>query len=418
MQEEFEALHLKKHGNLCHYQEVENPLETNGCTRSRETLMIRWRGPNKDRINKLKVQLAMEFEMKDLGPENKIPGLSSKMSPSSEKERMEMSRVPYASAVESLMFAMICTRPNITHAVGVVSRYMEKPGREHWEAVKRILRYIKGASDVKLCFGDLYLIVAGYVDSDYTGDLDGSESTIGSIIRCSCSSQQRSSMVEDVVGRAQYHIVRKKVEEGTVDIQKIHTDDNVAYYLTKAINGDKFKWCRSSCGLAEIDPNVLIQEEELKVPVTKESKKEATKMDSDDASAEVVTVEWAYIYYETRCFVDAPMHTGLIRLYTFSAGTPPRDIVKEVAHTIVTTIAAHKSKTEEAAQYNKEEAGGSTQDKNKETAPAIEPPTPPTFGITKEVAKIDAKLQEEKSKSTKSSLFQQPFNDQKNRKAD
>ncbi|KAE8687984.1 Polygalacturonase-1 non-catalytic subunit beta [Hibiscus syriacus] len=45
---------------------------------------------------------------------------------------MEMSRVPYASAVGSLMFAMICTRPDIAQAVGVVSRYMANPGKEHW----------------------------------------------------------------------------------------------------------------------------------------------------------------------------------------------------------------------------------------------------------------------------------------------
>ncbi|GJU21576.1 retrovirus-related pol polyprotein from transposon TNT 1-94 [Tanacetum coccineum] len=127
------------------------------------------RRPNKDRINKLKAQLAREFEMKDLGPVNKILGmqihrdrpisvpfptnvkLSSKMSPSSEKEMTKMSRVPYASAVESLMFAMICTRPDIAHAVGVVN--------------------------VALCFGESDLIVKGYVDSDYAGDLDGSKST-------------------------------------------------------------------------------------------------------------------------------------------------------------------------------------------------------------------------------------------------
>ncbi|GJW36958.1 retrovirus-related pol polyprotein from transposon TNT 1-94 [Tanacetum coccineum] len=178
-------------------------------------------GPNKDRINKLKLQLAREFKMKDLGPANKILGmqihqdrvsrkiwlsqksyvkkilqrfnmqdckpistpfptnvkLSSKMSPSSEKKRMKISRVPYASAVGSLMFEMICTRPDIAHAVRVVSRYMAKPGREHWEAMKRILRYIKGTSDVALCFGESDLIVKGYVDSDYAGDLDGSKST-------------------------------------------------------------------------------------------------------------------------------------------------------------------------------------------------------------------------------------------------
>ncbi|GJS63412.1 retrotransposon protein, putative, ty1-copia subclass [Tanacetum coccineum] len=80
---------------------------------------------------------------------------------------MEMSRVPYALAVGSLMFAMICIIPDIAHAVGVMSWYMAEPGREHWEAVKRILRYIKGTSYVALCFGESDLIFKEYVDSDY-----------------------------------------------------------------------------------------------------------------------------------------------------------------------------------------------------------------------------------------------------------
>ena len=53
-----------------------------------------------------------------------------------------MALVPYASAVCSLMYAMVFTRPEIAHAVGVVSRYMANPGKEHWEVVKWLLRYI------------------------------------------------------------------------------------------------------------------------------------------------------------------------------------------------------------------------------------------------------------------------------------
>ncbi|GKB85665.1 hypothetical protein Tco_0957937 [Tanacetum coccineum] len=96
--------------------------------------------------------------------------------------RDRVSRKIWLSAVGSLMFAMICTRPDIAHVVGVVSRYMAKLGREHWEAVKMILRCVKGTSDVALCFGDSDLVVTGYVDSDYVGDLDGSKSTIGYVI--------------------------------------------------------------------------------------------------------------------------------------------------------------------------------------------------------------------------------------------
>jgi hypothetical protein len=64
-----------------------------------------------------------------------------------------MSRVPYSSAVDILMYVMVCTRPDITHAVGVVSRYMKNPGKEHWKAVKWILRYLRGTSSHALCFG-------------------------------------------------------------------------------------------------------------------------------------------------------------------------------------------------------------------------------------------------------------------------
>ena len=50
--------------------------------------------------------------------------LSSKQNPSSEKEKEEMRKVPYASAVGSLMYAMVCMRPDITHVVEVVSRFL------------------------------------------------------------------------------------------------------------------------------------------------------------------------------------------------------------------------------------------------------------------------------------------------------
>ncbi|KAK9218344.1 hypothetical protein WN943_006981 [Citrus x changshan-huyou] len=87
------------------------------------------------------------------------------MCPRNEAERKEMSRVPYASAVGSLMFVMICTRPDIVQAVGVISRYMANLGGECWIAVKRILRYIRGTSNVALCYGGSEFTVRGYVDS-------------------------------------------------------------------------------------------------------------------------------------------------------------------------------------------------------------------------------------------------------------
>ena len=57
-----------------------------------------------------------------------------------------MKKVPYTSAVGSLMYAMMCTRPDICFAVDMVSRYQSNPGPVHWKAVKRILRYLKGTA--------------------------------------------------------------------------------------------------------------------------------------------------------------------------------------------------------------------------------------------------------------------------------
>jgi hypothetical protein len=75
-----------------------------------------------------------------------------------------MSRVPYSSAVGSLMYVMVCTRPDIAHAVRVMSRYMNNPCREHWEAVKCILEYLRGTSTHALCFGGSNFVLQGYVD--------------------------------------------------------------------------------------------------------------------------------------------------------------------------------------------------------------------------------------------------------------
>jgi len=61
----------------------------------------------------------------------------------------------------------------------VVSRFMADPGKEHWNDVKRIMRYIKGTSGVVVCFGRSELTVRGYVDSDFAGAHDKRKSTTG-----------------------------------------------------------------------------------------------------------------------------------------------------------------------------------------------------------------------------------------------
>ena len=63
-----------------------------------------------------------------------------------------MLHVPYASAVGNIMYAMVCTMLDISHAVSVVSRYMDRPRKIHWQTMKWILRYLRGTSHVDLVY--------------------------------------------------------------------------------------------------------------------------------------------------------------------------------------------------------------------------------------------------------------------------
>ena len=73
----------------------------------------------------------------------------------SKEDKEFMSEVPYANAVGSLMYAMVCTRPNLSYSVSLVSRFLANPGKAHWQALKWILRYIKGSIGKSLIYGEV-----------------------------------------------------------------------------------------------------------------------------------------------------------------------------------------------------------------------------------------------------------------------
>ena len=81
------------------------------------------------------------------------------------------------SAIEILMYSMVCTRPDIAYAVSVVSHFLSNPGRQHWEVVKWVMRYLRGTSNLKLTFGSGKLVLVGYTHSDMVGHVDNRKST-------------------------------------------------------------------------------------------------------------------------------------------------------------------------------------------------------------------------------------------------
>jgi hypothetical protein len=85
--------------------------------------------------------------------------------------------IPYASAIGSIMYAMICTRPDVSYALSATSRYQSNYGEAYWTIVKNILKYLRRTKEVFLVFGgEEELIVKGYSDASFQIDADDSKS--------------------------------------------------------------------------------------------------------------------------------------------------------------------------------------------------------------------------------------------------
>ena len=235
--------------------------------------------------------------------------LSKEQSLKTKEERDHMSKVPYASAIDSLMYAIVCTRLDIAHAVRVVSRYMSRPGKHLWEAVKWILRHLRDSTDTCLYFTCVSLKLQGYVDADLAGDIDNRKSTTGfvftlggtiiswasnlqKIVALSTIEVEYVAMTEvgkemiwlhsflDELGKKQelgilhsdsqsaiflaknsafhskskhtqmrYNFIRYLIEDKLVIFEKICGSKNLADMLTKGVTIEKLKLCAISIGL-------------------------------------------------------------------------------------------------------------------------------------------------------------------------
>ena len=92
--------------------------------------------------------------------------------PKTQDERKHMSMTPYALAIGSIMYAMLSTRPKVSYALSVTTRYQYDSVEGHWVAVKNIFKYLRRTNDVFLIYGDGDLIVIGYTDASFPSNRD------------------------------------------------------------------------------------------------------------------------------------------------------------------------------------------------------------------------------------------------------
>jgi Reverse transcriptase (RNA-dependent DNA polymerase)/gag-polypeptide of LTR copia-type/Integrase core domain/GAG-pre-integrase domain len=236
--------------------------------------------------------------------------LSPEDCPTTEEEKRYMDKVPYREAVGSLLYAANCTRPDIATSVSNVSRYLSNPGRAHWEAVKRILRYLKETEGLSLTLGGNEVHLEGFSDADWGADLIARRSRTGFVFMIGMGAVAWESKLQHTaaqstmeaeymavamatkealwirkflseVGQTQLtstpiwvdnqasisliqnpvqhskakhmdlrmHFIRDEVQSGSVVVKYVPDKSNVADFLTKPLNAPKFEFCRNGVGL-------------------------------------------------------------------------------------------------------------------------------------------------------------------------
>ncbi|KAK4381343.1 Retrovirus-related Pol polyprotein from transposon TNT 1-94 [Sesamum angolense] len=105
--------------------------------------------------------------------------LCKDQSPKTNSEKAKMEKIPYSNAIGSVMYLMVSTRPDIAYAVSCLSRFMSNPGTTNWEALKWLLRYLNGSNNSGIKFSKCSegVKLMGYVDSNYANDRDSGRST-------------------------------------------------------------------------------------------------------------------------------------------------------------------------------------------------------------------------------------------------
>jgi hypothetical protein len=92
--------------------------------------------------------------------------LTTEQCPTSVTDIASMKHIPYREAVGSLMWAAVGTRPDIAYPVGTLSKFLDNPGPAHWEAVKRVFRYLLGTKEWRMTYGVGKPGLEGYSDAD------------------------------------------------------------------------------------------------------------------------------------------------------------------------------------------------------------------------------------------------------------
>ncbi|GJX24935.1 retrotransposon protein, putative, ty1-copia subclass [Tanacetum coccineum] len=243
-------------------------------------------------IEKILKRYSMENSKRGTIPMQEKLKLSKSQGASTPAEIQRMQKIPYASAVGSIMYVVRCTRPDVAFAQNMTSRFQQNPGKIHWTTVKNILKCLRNTKDMFLVYGrnmerELRVLLTGkaqskvsllLTDAEYIAAFDASKEAVW--IRKFISGLGIVPTIEEPISMyydntraiaiakdhgitkgarhflAKVHYLRETIEMGDVKIEKVDTEDNLTNPFTKALAYPKHSELTKNIGL--IPANVAI----------------------------------------------------------------------------------------------------------------------------------------------------------------
>jgi hypothetical protein len=168
--------------------------------------------------------------------------LDQHMSPKTDSERRNMEDKPFRPVLGSVMWGQLATRPDLSFAVSLLSRFQANPGIEHWKSLLHVLRYIKNTIDYGLTYSrDADLTPLAYVDADYGGCRDTRRSTSGYVFTMAGGAVSWSSKRQGTVALSTVedeYIVMSRCAQQMVWMHTWLDEVEVAHVLPGVIRGD------------------------------------------------------------------------------------------------------------------------------------------------------------------------------------
>ncbi|KAG7300019.1 hypothetical protein JYU34_017061 [Plutella xylostella] len=255
-------------------------------------------------------KILQRFGMAESKAVNTPCDVSMKLIPAKSDDEVRTD-IPYHEAVGCLLYLSQGTRPDITYAVNMLSRFNSKPTKEHWIALKRVLRYLKGTSNMKLTYKKNEENIVGYCDADWASNIEDRRSCTGHVflfqgaaiswaskrqLTVALSSTEAeymslTSAVQEALWLGQlhrelwseqtdqpfimycdnqstiklsgsdvyharskhidvrYHFIREKVSSRKIEVHYKSTDEMAADVLTKGLHRTKHEFCCKAMGL-------------------------------------------------------------------------------------------------------------------------------------------------------------------------